>query len=174
MSRPATITVLTVLLIGALLLTAGCTGTEEPPIEVRQVAMGDTVRVHYTGTLEDGTVFDSSRSREPFEFTTGSGQVIAGFEEAVVGLAVGESVTVRIPPEEAYGPYREDLVIAVPKDQFPKNFSFEVGSPVTMQTNAGLRTLPIAGVENDAVLLDANHPLAGKTLTFEIELLEIV
>lgn len=174
MSRPATITALTVLLIGALLLTAGCTGTEEAPVEVRQVAMGDTVRVHYTGTLDDGTIFDSSRSREPFEFTTGAGEVIAGFDEAVVGMAVGESVTARIPREEAYGHYREDLVIAVPKDQFPENFSFEVGSRVTMQTNAGIRVLTIAGLENESVLLDGNHPLAGKTLTFEIELLEIV
>ncbi|MDT8357511.1 MAG: peptidylprolyl isomerase [Methanomicrobiaceae archaeon] len=172
MSRPAIIAVLIVLLTGALI--AGCTGPEEAPAEAREVALGDTVRVHYMGTLDDGTVFDSSRGREPFEFTTGAGEVIAGFEEALLGLAVGESVTVRIPPEEAYGPYREDLVIAVPKDQFPENFSFEVGSRVTMQTSAGPRVLTIAGVENDTVLLDGNHPLAGKTLTFEIELVEIV
>ena len=172
MSRPAVIAVLIVLLTGVLV--AGCTGPEEAPAETRKVEVGDTVRVHYTGSLDDGTVFDSSRGREPFEFTTGAGEVIPGFEEAVLGLAVGETVTVRIPPEEAYGLYREDLVIAVPKAQFPENFSFDIGKRVTMQTSAGTRVLTIAGVENDTVLLDGNHSLAGKTLAFEIELLEIV
>ena len=135
---------------------------------------GDTVAVHYTGKLDNGEVFDSSQGRDPLEFKVGSGQVIAGFDEAVSGLEVGESREVRIEPEQAYGQPREDLVVDVERDQFPAEAEPAVGQQVQVQVAPGQnRVATIAEVADDSIKLDLNHPLAGKPLTFEVELVEI-
>ena len=139
-----------------------------------QAKKGDSVKIHYTGRLEDGTVFDTSRERDPLEFTVGTGMVIPGFDEAVEGMAVGDEKTAEVPSEEAYGPRRDDLMISVPPDQFPDDLDPEVGQQLQMQTGDGQTFVAsVAQVEDDAVVLDANHPLAGKDLTFDIELVEI-
>ena len=141
---------------------------------VAQAQEGDTVHIHYTGRLDDGTVFDTSRERGPLDFTLGSGQVIPGFESAVSGMAVGESKTTTIPAEKAYGPPREDLLIPVDRGQLPEELEPSVGQPLQMQTPDGQQVpVVIAKVEEDAIVVDANHPLAGRDLTFEIELVKI-
>lgn len=135
---------------------------------------GDTVRIHYTGRLEDGTVFDTSENRDPLSFTLGEEKVIPGFAEAVEGMEEGESKTAEVPAEEAYGPHREDLLLWVQRAQLPEDMSPEVGQQLQMQTQDG-RTFQasVAQVGEDRVQVDANHPLAGKDLTFDIELVEI-
>jgi peptidylprolyl isomerase len=130
----------------------------------RTAVDGDDVLVHYTGTLDDGSEFDSSRGREPLGFQLGAGQVIPGFEDAVRGLEPGQSRTVRIEPDEAYGPRRDELVLAVPAEQAPPGL--EAGDMVSM---GGQRAVVIA-TGNDVVVLDANHPLAGQALQFTLEL----
>ncbi len=139
-----------------------------------QAKSGDNVKVHYTGKLDDGTVFDSSAEREPLEFSLGSGNVIPGFEEAIVGMAPGESKTTKIPPEQAYGPQREELVITVEKEQIPTDLSVEVGQQLQISQNNG-QVIPVivTDVSDSKVTLDANHPLAGEQLTFDIELVEV-
>jgi peptidylprolyl isomerase len=136
---------------------------------------GDTVKVHYTGTLKDGSVFDSSKDREPLEFTLGEGQLIPGFEEAVTGMNEGDSTTINIPTDEAYGERRDDLELEVAKDELPDNVDPEEGMQLQMQQQESDEAIPvqITDVEDEKVKLDANHPLAGKDLTFDIELLEI-
>lgn len=135
---------------------------------------GDTVAVHYTGKLDNGDVFDSSRQREPLEFKIGGGQVIPGFDRAVEGLEVGESREVRLEADEAYGNPREDLLIDVGADQFPDDAEPQVGQQVQVQVAPGQnRVATIAAVEDEAIRLDLNHPLAGKALTFDVELVEI-
>ncbi|MCW9707406.1 FKBP-type peptidyl-prolyl cis-trans isomerase [Fodinibius salsisoli] len=141
-----------------------------------KVKDGDTVKVHYTGKLtDDGTVFDSSQEREPIEFTLGEGQLIPGFEKAVIGLEEGDSTTVEIDSEDAYGERREDLELEVAKDDLPDNVDPQVGMQLQMQQQENGRAIPvqITAVEDDFVQLDANHPLAGKDLTFDIELIEL-
>ncbi|MDZ7714987.1 MAG: peptidylprolyl isomerase [Balneolaceae bacterium] len=141
-----------------------------------QVKDGDTVKVHYTGKLGDGTVFDTSREREePLEFTLGQGQLIPGFEKAVVGMDVGDSTSVDIPSDEAYGERRDDLEIEVPKAELPDNVDPQVGMQLQMQQQQNGQAIPvqITDVGEENVTLDANHPLAGKDLTFDIELVEI-
>ncbi|RKX68401.1 peptidylprolyl isomerase [candidate division WOR-3 bacterium] len=140
-----------------------------------QAKNGDTVKVHYTGRLEDGRIFDSSRDREPLEFTLGEGKIIPGFERAVLGMAPGESKTVRIGPEEAYGPHREELVVTVLRSEFPPSITPKLGMELVFRQPDGrpLR-VRIVEVSEDSVTLDGNHPLAGRDLIFEIELLEIV
>ena len=135
---------------------------------------GDTVKVHYTGRLEDGTVFDSSEGREPLGFELGSGQVIPGFEQAVVGLEPGASRTTTIPPEEAYGAIRDDLIIEVERSQVPPELNPEVGQQLQLTLSDG-QAVPVVikKVGDEALTLDANHPLAGKTLVFDIELVEV-
>ncbi len=136
-----------------------------------QVKDGDTVKVHYTGTLEDGTVFDSSEGRDPLEFTLGQGQLIAGFEKTVLGMTAGESRTVKIPAEEAYGPYRDEMVLAVSRSQFPPDMSPEPGLQLQVGENEGEGMLvTITEITDEEVTLDANHPLAGKDLSFTIQL----
>lgn len=136
---------------------------------------GDTVRVHYTGKLSDGTVFDSSEGREPLEFVLGENQVIAGFDRAVTGMKAGDEVTVTIPVDQAYGTRRDNLVIQVDKSQFPANITPEIGMSLRMQQPDGSTVrVQVTDVEEKKVTLDANHPLAGEDLTFEIELVEIV
>lgn len=139
-----------------------------------KVKEGDTVKVHYTGTLKNGEVFDTSQDREPLEFTLGQGQLIPGFENAVIGLGVGESTSVDISSEEAYGEEREDLIINVPKDQLPSEVEPQVGMQLQVNQQDG-QPVPvrIKEVGETELTLDANHPLAGKDLSFEIKLVEL-
>ena len=135
---------------------------------------GDTVKVHYRGSLEDGTVFDTSHGRQPLEFTIGEGQVIPGFEGAVVGMEPGDSKSVTVEPQEGYGERRRELVVDVERGRFPADMEVEVGKQVQVQQKDGSpRVATIARVDDDSVTLDVNHPLAGKDLTFDIELVEI-
>ncbi|HET7320914.1 MAG TPA: peptidylprolyl isomerase [Longimicrobiaceae bacterium] len=135
---------------------------------------GDTVRIHYTGTLDDGTVFDSSREREPLEFTLGEGRVIAGFDDAVTGMEPGESKSVHIPADQAYGPRRDELTMTVDRSEFPPQITPETGMQLQMQApNGPPMVVTVTDIEDDKVTLDANHPLAGKDLNFDLELVEI-
>lgn len=135
---------------------------------------GNLVHIHYTGRLEDGTVFDSSVGRDPLSFTLGSGQVIAGFDAAVQGMAVGDSCTAVIPPEEGYGPHQKELEIDVSMEHLPDGYTPEVGGELQMSTRQGQPvTVRITRIGDETVTLDANHPLAGKALTFDIELVSI-
>jgi peptidylprolyl isomerase len=140
----------------------------------QQAQQGDTVAVHYTGTLDSGEVFDSSQGREPLEFQVGGGQVIPGFDQAVDGLEVGQSREVRIEPDDGYGQPREDLVVDVDRSQFPDEAEPQVGQQVQVQVAPGQnRIATIQAVEDEAIKLDLNHPLAGKALTFNVELVAI-
>ncbi len=138
------------------------------------IQLGNTVSVEYTGKLENGEVFDSSKDRSPLNFKVGSGQLIAGFDNAVVGMAVGESKTVTLPPEEAYGSYSEDLLVSMPMTSVPPDMKLELGMMVQVTDKSGN---PVAAsvkeILENTVSLDINHPLAGKTLIFEIEIVEI-
>ena len=136
---------------------------------------GDTVRIHYTGTLSDGAKFDSSAGRDPLEFALGSGQVIPGFDNAVDGMAVGESKTVTIEPAEAYGDKHPQLVQDVPKSALPEEMEPKVGMQLQSQAPDGqVMHLVVTDVKDDAITVDGNHPLAGQTLNFDIDLVEIV
>ncbi|MDX1611173.1 MAG: peptidylprolyl isomerase [Candidatus Thermoplasmatota archaeon] len=137
---------------------------------------GDKVRVHYTGTLPDGSTFDSSVDRDPLEFTLGQGQMIPGFEELVLGLEPGQSKTETLPAEKAYGPHREDLVRKVSKEQLAADFDLEEGDRIRLQPPQGGQPMDalITEIQDKEVFLDLNHPLAGEDLTFEVELVEIV
>ncbi|HHP7243636.1 MAG TPA: FKBP-type peptidyl-prolyl cis-trans isomerase [Elainellaceae cyanobacterium] len=140
-----------------------------------QAKQGDTVKVHYTGKLEDGTVFDSSQDRNPLEFSIGDGGLIPGFETAVIGMNPGDSKTAQIPSTQAYGPHHPDMVIAVEKEKMPDDISVELGQQLFIrQENGQPIPVTVTEVSNGSVTLDANHPLAGKDLTFDIQLLEIV
>lgn len=135
---------------------------------------GDTVHIHYTGTLTDGQVFDSSLDRDPLAFTLGAGQVIQGFEEAVRGMAAGDKRTTTIPPDRAYGHRQDALTMAFPRTQLPEGMDPEVGQTLQMQTAEGdVFQVRVVGSDANTVALDANHPLAGEALTFEIELVRI-
>lgn len=139
-----------------------------------QAKQGDKVKVHYTGKLKDGTVFDSSSGREPIEFTIGTGQVIPGFEEGVVGMQEGDKKTVEVPVDLGYGPRRDDLVANFKKSQFPPDITPEVGQRLQMQQPDGKAVqVTVTDVGDEEVTLDANHPLAGEDLTFEVELVEV-
>jgi len=140
-----------------------------------QAKPGDTVRIHYTGTLDDGTQFDSSAGRDPLEFALGGGQVIPGFDSAVDGMAVGESKSVTIPPDEAYGQRHEQLVQQVPRTTLPEDMEPAVGMQLQSQSPDGqVMNLVVTEIVDDSITVDANHPLAGQALTFAIELVEIV
>ena len=136
---------------------------------------GDKVKVHYHGKLTNGDTFDSSSGREPLEFEIGSGSVIKGFDEGVSGMKVGEKKTINIPVDEAYGERSEDMLIEFPKDRFPKDMEIKEGMQLMMSNGSG-QNIPVivTEVKDDAVVLDANHPLAGEDLIFDIELVEIV
>jgi len=139
-----------------------------------QAKSGDTVKIHYTGTLEDGTEFDSSAGREPLEFAIGSGQVIPGFDSAVDGMTVGDNQTVTIPAGEAYGERHDQLVQEVPKTALPEDMKPEVGMQLQSQSPDGqIMNLLVTAVEVESITVDGNHPLAGQSLTFAIELVEI-
>lgn len=140
-----------------------------------QAKRGDTVRVHYTGKLDDGTVFDTSLNRDPLQFTIGEGDVIPGFEEAVIGMNPGETKTARVPADDAYGPHREEMVLVVERDQFPTYLHPKVGQQLQIRQGDGEPiVVMVTDVTESSVTLDANHPLAGKDLTFDIQLLEIL
>ena len=136
---------------------------------------GDTVRIHYTGKLEDGTQFDSSEGRDPLEFALGSGNVIPGFENAVEGMAVGDKKSVTIPPEEAYGPRHEQLIQEVPRNRLPDGMTPTVGMDLQSQNENGqVMQFSVTAVDEESITVDGNHPLAGKALSFDVELVEIV
>lgn len=138
------------------------------------VKTGDTVRIHYTGTLRDGSRFDSSEGREPLEFTVGSGQIIPGLDVAIPGMAVGDSKTVEVPCDQAYGPVNPDARQSIPREGIPDDIPLDPGTQLQMQTPQG-QVVPVTVVEADeaTVTLDANHPLAGQDLIFAIELVAI-
>jgi len=139
-----------------------------------QAKKGDSVKIHYTGTLEDGKVFDSSAGRDPLGFTLGGGQVIVGFEEAVLGMAIGDKKKVTVPSHKAYGEKNEELVIEVPRNQVPPDLNPEVDQKLQMGgPNGELVVVTVVAVTDEAVVLDANPPLAGKDLTFDLELVAI-
>ncbi|MGH7845932.1 MAG: FKBP-type peptidyl-prolyl cis-trans isomerase [Candidatus Binatia bacterium] len=141
---------------------------------MRQVKHGDTVRVQYSGKLQDGSVFDAS-DREPLQFTIGEGQVIPGFEEAVVGMNPGDSKTTELPAEKAFGPYQEDMVVVLDKSQFTGQLEPSLGQRVQIaQPDGPPMDVTVTEVTESEVILDANHPLAGKDLTFDIKLIDIV
>jgi peptidylprolyl isomerase len=136
---------------------------------------GDAVKVHYTGKLEDGTVFDSSESRKPLEFTIGQGTVIPGFEQAVTGMSPGDSKTEKVSADQAFGPYREELVMEVDRQQIPADVELKVGQRLRLPKANGRTTeLLITGISESKITLDANHPLARNNLVFDIQLLEIL
>jgi len=141
---------------------------------MKKAESGNTVKVHYTGKLNDGTVFDSSRDGSPLEFTVGSGHVIKGFDNAVSGMAVGEQKTVNIPADEAYGPIRDEMVLTVKREQLPKNIELKEGLHLQLsQPDGAVFNVMVTNLTEDSVTLDGNHPLAGKDLNFDIELVEI-
>ena len=139
-----------------------------------EVKAGDTVAIHYTGTLDDGSTFDSSEGHDALSFEVGSGQIIPGLDKALPGMAVGDKKTVTVPSDEAYGPMREDARQAIPREGIPAEIPLDVGVQLQMQTPEG-QVVPVTVVAFDdaTVTLDANHPLAGKDLTFDIELVSI-
>jgi FKBP-type peptidyl-prolyl cis-trans isomerase 2 len=141
---------------------------------MQQANSGDTVKVHYHGRLTDGTTFDSSAGREPLEFQVGSGMVIPGFDNGVMGMQVGEKKTIQIPVAEAYGPKNPDMIVAFPVSEFPEDMELEVGMRLNM-TNSEGHVIPVVVTEigEENIMLDANHPLAGEDLVFDIELVEI-
>ncbi|MDD5338382.1 MAG: peptidylprolyl isomerase [Dehalococcoidales bacterium] len=151
----------------ALLLLTGCSGE-------RVAEEGDSVTVHYTGSLEDGTVFDSSVGKDPLTFTIGAGTVITGFDAAVRGMKVGETKTVTLTPDQAYGEYNDGLIITLEISQIPSSINLELGENIPLQNNAGQVFVgKIIGIGLTTITVDANHELAGRTLIFEIELVSI-
>ena len=140
-----------------------------------QAKHGDTVKVHYTGKLDDGTVFDTSIKRDPLQLTIGEGRVIPGFEQAVVGMKPGESKTAKVPADKAYGPHREEMVLEVDRNQFPEHLKPKVGERLQVRQPDGQTIIvTVTDISEASVTLDGNHPLAGKDLTFDIQLIEIV
>ncbi|NNF13482.1 MAG: peptidylprolyl isomerase [Gemmatimonadetes bacterium] len=135
---------------------------------------GDTVHVHYTGKLDDGTVFDSSKGKAPLAFVLGTGHVIPGFEKAVEGMTVGDEVSTRIAPEDAYGLRSDELVLDVPSENFPEAAAPAVGDRFEMSTPDGQKIpVTVTAVADETVQIDANHPLAGEQLNFDLELVKI-
>jgi len=135
---------------------------------------GDTVKVHYTGQLENEDVFDSSRQRDPLEFVIGSGNVIPGFEHGIIDMEVGDTKRITISPEEGYGERREELVVKVMKDEFPDHITPTVGKQLQVKQEKGdTLNITITALDEESITLDANHPLAGHTLLFDVELMEI-
>jgi peptidylprolyl isomerase len=179
--------VIAIIAVIVAVMAAGCIEKDErtpsttqstpkaTPVPTATAKDGDTVKVHYTGTLRDGSVFDTSVEREPLQFTIGRGLVIPGFEQGVVGMELGESKTITIPADQAYGPYYEELVWVVDRNQLPASMEPEVGQQLqTTQANGQIVVVTVINVSESTVTVDANHRLAGKDLTFEIRLVEII
>ncbi|HEU4721147.1 MAG TPA: peptidylprolyl isomerase [Gemmatimonadaceae bacterium] len=139
-----------------------------------QAKRGDTVRVHYTGTLDDGKEFDSSRGLDPLTFVLGTGSVIQGFDDAVTGMAVGDEKRVTIPADEAYGARRDELTLQLPRAELPPDLELEEGSQLRMEQGHESIVVTVRELDEETVTLDANHPLAGEALTFDLRLVEIV
>jgi len=140
-----------------------------------QAKNGDTVKVHYTGKLDDGTAFDSSVNKDPLQFKIGDGRMIPGFEQAVIGMKPGEKKVATIATDQAYGPHREDMVRSVERNTFPPHIQPEVGQQLQIPQTDGHKILvTVTNVSESNVTLDANHPLAGQDLTFDIQLVEII
>jgi peptidylprolyl isomerase len=138
-------------------------------------ATGDTVRIHYSGRLTDGTPFDSSEGRAPLEFTLGQGQVIRGLEAHVTGMETGAKSTVTIPVAEAYGPRRDEAIQQLDRAKVPEGIALEIGTQLQARTaDGGMLPITIVGIDDATVTVDANHPLAGKDLVFDVELVEVV
>lgn len=139
-----------------------------------QVKKGDKVKVHYHGKLRSGETFDSSEGREPLAFEVGSGMVIKGFDDGVTGMEVGEKKTINIPVDEAYGHKNPDMIVKMPKTNFPEDIQVEVGLPLMMSDQSGQQfQVVVTDIDEEGVTLDANHPLAGENLIFDLELVEI-
>ena len=160
-------TILMIVILLVVMLAPGCGGPEI-------AETGDTVKVHYTGRLQDGTVFDTSVGSNPLEFTLGQGQLISGFEQAVIGMQVGESKTVTIPVDEAYGPRRDDMIREIERSKLLENIDPQIGMQLQMnQSDGSIIAVTIIDVSEMTIKIDANHPLAGYDLIFDIELIEI-
>jgi peptidylprolyl isomerase len=141
---------------------------------MQQVKDGDKVKVHYHGRLTSGETFDKSEGRAPLEFEVGSGMVIKGFDDGVMGMAVGEKKTITIPFHNAYGPKNPEMIVDMPKDRFPKEMEIEIGMPLAMNDGQGNQfQVVVTQIKEESVVLDANHPLAGQDLIFDLELVEI-
>ena len=139
-----------------------------------QAKKGDMVQTDYLGKLDDGTIFDSSKERGPLEFTIGAGQLLPGFEQGVIGMNEGETKTVKIPAVEAYGLHREDMILTVDRSDFPPDVDPKVGEQLDVhQPDGSVNVVVVTKISEAGVILDANHPLAGKDLTFDIRLLKI-
>ena len=139
-----------------------------------EAKVGSNVKVHYTGSLPDGTVFDSSESKDPIEFKVGSGQVIPGFEQAIVGMTKGDQKKVTIPSEAAYGPKMDDLIAEIERKEFPEDIELHVGQRLQLGDQEGEMVIfSVIGLTDNLVTIDANHPLAGQDLTFDIELVDV-
>jgi len=135
---------------------------------------GSTVKIHFTGKYEDGTVFDSSRDRDPLEFTVGDGKTIEGLEQSVVGMEAGETKDITLTPDKAFGDRDEDMVRAIERSQIPEEIDLAVGMPLQVQSPEGESYMVmVADLDEETVTLDGNHPLAGQTLSFDIELVEV-
>lgn len=132
------------------------------------VAPGKIVKVHYKGTLDDGSIFDTSEGRDPLEFQVGSGQVIPGFDAAVQNMEEGSTDTIKIPSSEAYGEVRQDMIATIPHEQFPDGLNPQVGQTLQLKTPDGALPVRVVDVQDEGVTIDGNHPLAGKDLTFEL------
>jgi peptidylprolyl isomerase len=141
---------------------------------MERAKQGDTVRVHYTGTLDDGQQFDTSRGLDPLTFTLGAGSVIHGFDDAVTGMSVGDEKRVTIPAAEAYGPRRDELTLRLPRTDQPTDLELEEGSQLRMEQGEQSIVVTVREIDDESVTLDANHPLAGESLTFDLVLVEIV
>jgi len=138
------------------------------------VAEGTKVKVHYTGTFDDGEVFDSSRQADPLAFEVGAGEVIPGFEQAVVGMQVGDNKKIRLEEDEAYGPYNEEMIIDADPSQFDEGLDPQVGQQFQTQTQDGTPLLlTVIDKDEEKIKLDANHPMAGKALNFDLEIVEV-
>lgn len=150
-------------------------GTKRKAERMAGAKRGDTVRVHFTGRLEDGTVFDTSAERGPYEFTIGESRIVPGFSEAVIGMKPGESKTVEIPAKKAYGLHRKEMIAVIERSKLVAHLNPEIGQRLRIDQADGQKIpATVTKVSASSVTLDANHPLAGKNLTFDIELLEIV
>lgn len=140
-----------------------------------QAQDGDVVKVHYTGKLDDGTVFDTSMNREPLEFKLGDAQLIPGFEKGVVGMNLGDSKTIRIESDEAYGPRQDEMILTVSRAELPADVKPKVGERLRMQDPSGQEfPVTVADISEESITLDGNHPLADEDLTFDLQLVEIV
>lgn len=170
--KKITFILLLILISMSIIPFSGCTKENE---EETVVEAGDHIKVHYTGTLDDGSVFDSSVDREPLEFTAGAGQMIKGFDAAVIGMKVGEVKTVTIPAEDAYGVHDDELILSFSKDELPEGVDPKVGDEIPLSGPGGrIINAPVIEVTDTTIIVDANHRLAGKDLTFEIELVELI